>query len=176
MFSCLQSKRKTPTYQSIFMKNDFWKAEFHEICHQDIGLSCNCSWKSGADKQHQAHSAPSDVDMNAHCHSFPKLSTAFTKPRSIWNVTKLFTWEKNRALFWGYAQNLKIQGFSQVGFVSFSWFYFFDFQIFNCIVSYSHKIDARNKLSQEAVECWTWKIFSRISEDKLVLTAKRDGA
>ena len=62
--SCLQSKRKTPTYQSIFMKNDFWKAEFHEICHQDIGFSCNCSWKSGADKQHQAHSAPSDVDMN----------------------------------------------------------------------------------------------------------------
>ena len=86
-----------------------------------------------------------------------KLSTAFTKPQSIWNVTKLFTWEKNRALFWGYAQNLKIQGFSQVGFVSFSWFYFFDFQIFNCIVSYSHKIDARNKLSQEAVEYRTWK-------------------
>lgn len=46
------------------MKNDFLKAEFHEICHQDIGFSCNCSWKSGADKQHQAHSAPSDVDMN----------------------------------------------------------------------------------------------------------------
>ena len=68
-----------------------------------------------------------------------------------------FYLRKNRALFLGYAQNLKIQGFSQVGFVSFSWFYFFDFQIFNCIVSYSHKIDARNKLSQEAVEYRTWK-------------------
>ena len=29
-----------------------------------MGFSCNCMWKAGADKQHQAHSAPSDVDMN----------------------------------------------------------------------------------------------------------------
>ena len=85
-----------------------------------------------------------------------KLSTTFTKPQSIWNVTKLFTGEKIER-FLTLLKNLKIQVLTQFEGASFSWFYFFDFQIFNCIVSYSHKIDARNKLSQEAVEYRTWK-------------------
>ena len=41
---------------------------------------------------------------------------------------------RKTALFLGYAQNLKIQVLTQVEGASFSWFYFFYLQIFNCII------------------------------------------
>ena len=78
--------------------------------------------------------------------------------------THFFVWpsflsEKKQSVFWGYAQNLKNQGFAKVGFASFSGFYFFYLQIFNCIIVLCCQRDKREtapRLIGEAQHDW-WK-------------------